>query len=218
MLEYNGTSSMKALSVIVTFCLILFLTFGCTTSRGSLFTDVVNQEEPVQEQKDKGEAPDNPKSAPEIADTDPIKEKDIEEGKEVGLYIRTFPEKAEVFINGAYFGRSPLLIPDLGSGSYRLTVAYPGYYPEEMWVAFEKGTRVELDFFLTVITGFLAVNVDQGKAEVYIDGSERGAGILWGIIQFVSANSDLTTTGDRFSLQKTRLFPLMSPCRKLFLN
>jgi len=170
MLEYNGISSMKPVYIPLIFCLFLALAFGCATSKGSLFTDVVNREESEQEQQKTG-------STPGVAETDPIKEDDIEEGKQAGLYIRTFPQKAEVFINGAYFGRSPLLIPDLGSGSYRLSAVYPGFYPEETWVTYKKGTRLELDFYLTAITGFLAVGVDQAGAMVYIDGEERGTGL-----------------------------------------
>ena len=49
-----------------------------------------------------------------------------------GMYVSTLPADADVWVDGAYIGRSPLLIEGLGEGRHALTVTKAGWVSQEL--------------------------------------------------------------------------------------
>ena len=148
---------MRYINLII--LIVCYLAFGCTTSRGSLFQDVVEDDKPESETP-KEDAP---------SKEDPYEKQDIREDEQ-GIYVTSYPDDAEVYINGDLQGYTPLLIEDLETGTYKLELSLEGYEPEMVWITFDEESYVELDFELSLITGFIELLSDDQEIELYIDG------------------------------------------------
>ena len=158
---------MKKITILLfTLFLVLFIS-GCTTTGGSLFQDIVSSasnEKPAEEEK-KEENEENEESKEEIIEV------------ETGLYIVTYPEGADIYINNEYAGESPLEIALEQSGSYKLTAIRQGYYENTQWVDFTKGTYETIEIDLILVTGFLNLSCSQGNAVIFLDSDIITTGI-----------------------------------------
>jgi archaellum component FlaG (FlaF/FlaG flagellin family) len=90
------------------------------------------------------------------------------------LLAHSSPTNAEVLIDGAVQGRTPLLLTSLPLGRHRLRFSLPGYQPKEIEVelADRVPRRVAVD--LTADSGTLVVTAEPEGAEVLVNGISRG--------------------------------------------
>jgi hypothetical protein len=51
-----------------------------------------------------------------------------------GMFVSTLPADADVWVDGAYIGRSPLLVEGLGEGRHALTVTKAGWISQELTI------------------------------------------------------------------------------------
>jgi hypothetical protein len=56
------------------------------------------------------------------------------------LYVTTLPSAADVWIDGAYAGRTPMLLDDLGMGRHRLSITRAGWKTQDLAVSVVAGT------------------------------------------------------------------------------
>jgi formylglycine-generating enzyme required for sulfatase activity len=91
------------------------------------------------------------------------------------LVVTSSPAGASVSVGGAYRGRTPLEIdvrPDLPQ---LVTVQRDGYEPARREINVGPGARVAVDASLQPILGQVIVNAKPADAQLYVDGSARGA-------------------------------------------
>jgi hypothetical protein len=140
---------------------------SCTTSRGSLFQDAADTERDqaamVQKEREPVQAPEEEQPwEPEYY------EESVEQsGATRGLEILSYPDGAEVYLDGRYAGITPLLLPDLSRGRYRLTVTKTGYRSYTALISFFE-EHVVYNVALERITGFLRVDVQPPQASVTV--------------------------------------------------
>lgn len=56
-----------------------------------------------------------------------------------GLWVTTLPTAADVWLDGVYVGRSPLVIDALGAGEHRLALTRSGWTPQDLTVTVIAG-------------------------------------------------------------------------------
>jgi tetratricopeptide (TPR) repeat protein len=89
------------------------------------------------------------------------------------LCVRSTPEPAEVYLDGAYQGLTPRTISGLTSGEHSLKVARDGFTP---YVSFGPLAGTEIDAQLEMEpTGAIQVRSKPGGARVLVDGLPRGS-------------------------------------------
>jgi len=96
--------------------------------------------------------------------------------KRVGtLEVRSDPTGASVYIDGDYFGRTPL-VASVEAGRHLVEVKKAGYRPYQVNVRLNPGERVRVFARLVpeVQKGRLSVRSDPPGADVYINGVYRG--------------------------------------------
>ncbi|MBN2354031.1 MAG: PEGA domain-containing protein [Spirochaetales bacterium] len=81
------------------------------------------------------------------------------------LYVTTLPDEAQVFIDGRFYGMTPLLLPDFAIGHYYLEIVKDGYKRYDTWVDYSDD---QWAFFYTLVreTGFIDVRVSPPDAKV----------------------------------------------------
>jgi len=91
------------------------------------------------------------------------------------LKLDSNPPGAEVYLNGALIGRTPMQI-SLDEGTYDIELRLDGYMPYETRVRINAGQTTRLNPRLQPVprTGTLEVTSDPSGAEVYVDGVYRG--------------------------------------------
>ena len=91
------------------------------------------------------------------------------------LLVLSAPTGAEVSVNGAVYGQTPLLLTTLLLGTHRVRIATPGFQPKEVQVELADRTprRVQLD--LTSDSGTLTVQSEPAGGSLLINGIQRGA-------------------------------------------
>ncbi len=94
-----------------------------------------------------------------------------------GLSIITNPDGAEVYINGVYQGRTPLVVGNLGQGSYRLELRKDGYYAITTLVNF-SGDYMLFQTDLARITGFLRLTVSPQDSTATVGGDAVAPGLV----------------------------------------
>jgi hypothetical protein len=99
---------------------------------------------------------------------------EAEEHAARGLEIRSSPPAAAVYLNNRYMGLTPLVLPDLEQGRYRLELKKEGCHPAAAWIRYDADYLLyELE--LEAITGFLRVRVLPAGAEILVDGRKISA-------------------------------------------
>jgi hypothetical protein len=94
-----------------------------------------------------------------------------------GLLVVTNPTDAEVYINGRYMGRTPLVLEDLDRGAYQLTLRKDGYYEVVSWVNF-SGESMRYESNLVRVTGFLQLTVSPPESEITVGGQSVSSGMI----------------------------------------
>ncbi len=91
------------------------------------------------------------------------------------LRVETEPAGAEVFLDGARTGNSPIALEDVTPGLHRIRVAREGYAPAELGVELAAGpASAPLRFVLSAMTARLAIRSAPAGAQVKIDGRPIG--------------------------------------------
>ena len=93
----------------------------------------------------------------------------------VGLVLlQSSPTGAEVRIDGADRGRTPLLITDIPLGKYRLTFSGQGCVPKDVELQVANRTPILLSVPLTTDSANLVLDSTPSGADVTMDGVSRG--------------------------------------------
>jgi hypothetical protein len=150
------------ISLTIIACLFIY---GCSTSKGSLFHDTHNS--------DKGK-----KSSSETNENDQDTQGDTDESilfpdnatykdEDTGLFINSYPQGAEVYLDYRYYGTTPLYIPYLETGNYTLELRLPGYKKYEEWIYYQQDYK-EFSIVLDPIVGYFQITVNPADAEIYL--------------------------------------------------
>lgn len=86
-----------------------------------------------------------------------------------GVLVEASPAGAEVRVDGARAGRSPLRLRDLRPGTHEVTLSFPGYAPQTRHVLVAPGQVATLRAELAPLTGTLSVAV-RPWGSIYVDG------------------------------------------------
>jgi TonB family protein len=99
-----------------------------------------------------------------------------------GIEIATEPVGAQVWVDNAEAGKSPLALAGVRPGRHAIRVALPGFSSAELALDVPAGTfGVPLRFTLQPVSAILQVHSDPEGAEVLIDGQPRGTTPLEGL-------------------------------------
>ena len=88
--------------------------------------------------------------------------------------IHSSPTGAEVYLNKAFRGKTPLLLPDIPLGTHRIQVSMAGYFPKEVELAIEGRIPVKAVVELVADSASIAFSSEPPGADVLINGSSRG--------------------------------------------
>lgn len=88
--------------------------------------------------------------------------------------IHSSPTGAEVYINGAFRGKTPLLIPDAPLGTHRVKVTAPGYFDKEVELKITDRIPVKHQVDLVADSASIEFTSEPTGANVLINGSSRG--------------------------------------------
>lgn len=88
--------------------------------------------------------------------------------------IQTSPSGAEVTVNGAFRGHTPLFLADLPLGTHRVQLSAPGYFAKEveLKVADRIPQKVAVD--LVADSARVSFTTEPAGADILINGSSRG--------------------------------------------
>lgn len=93
----------------------------------------------------------------------------------VGLVLlRSTPSEADIEINGAHRGRTPLLLTDLPLGKYRLKASSLGYLSREVEFELENRAPQLISVSLTSDSAVLAIKTEPPGASVKVNGLSKG--------------------------------------------
>jgi hypothetical protein len=90
------------------------------------------------------------------------------------VLIHSKPEGANVVIEGADKGNTPLLVTDLALGSYRVRVSTPGYEPKEVDLAVRDRVPMKIEVELQSNSAILSVMSTPPGAQISVNGIIRG--------------------------------------------
>ena len=90
------------------------------------------------------------------------------------LLVHSVPSGAEVSIDGASFGATPLLVTTLRLGVHRVRLSATGFQPKEVEVELSDRAPRKISLDLASDSGTLEVTSNPPGAEVLLDGIPRG--------------------------------------------
>jgi len=95
------------------------------------------------------------------------------------LDIRSTPSGAGIYVQGEYFGVTPMVFEGLSEGSYQVKVTKNGYYDDTRRTTVTAGKTTTVSATLTAVpqtpvTGSLDVRSTPSGASVYIDDTYKG--------------------------------------------
>jgi hypothetical protein len=111
-------------------------------------------------------------NAPE---TTPVKVPESAKNKK-GLEVVSSPSRAEVWLDNAFQGQTPLLLEGIHRGRHFLRISLPGYYEVGRWVDF-YGTYVLYEVTLLPVTGFLSLALQPPESVATVGGNRVPQGI-----------------------------------------
>ena len=90
------------------------------------------------------------------------------------VIVQTEPPGAEVQIEGADRGKTPLLLTDLRVGKYRMRLLSTGFLPKEVELNIQDRVPMKVSVPLTSDSATLALDSDPAGAKVTLNGIEKG--------------------------------------------
>ena len=94
-------------------------------------------------------------------------------GRPTRLTVVTIPERARVYVDDQFQGRSPVRV-SLEGGSHRVRAELPGYAPMSRNVNIPNGGTVTEEFRLKSVFGRLEITTTPVGAEIWVDRKKRG--------------------------------------------
>ncbi len=91
------------------------------------------------------------------------------------VLVQSTPAGAGVTVDGAFRGKSPLLIPDFPLGTHRLRFSLAGFEDKEIELTVKDRTPLKTDVDLASKTALLDITSEPSGASVYVDNAPRGA-------------------------------------------
>ena len=113
-------------------------------------------------------------------------------GRPTRLTVVSIPEKARVYVDDQFQGRSPVNV-SLEGGSHRVRAELPGYAPMSRTVNIPNGGTVTEEFRLRSVFGRLEIVTTPVGAEVWVDNKKRG---------FTKSNRDGAQTSLPFAVEE----------------
>lgn len=90
------------------------------------------------------------------------------------LLVHTIPPRADLEIEGAYCGKTPILLTELPVGRHRARVSSPGYVSKEVELVVEDRTPRKIDITLAPDSAKITVESVPPGANVSLNGVGRG--------------------------------------------
>jgi archaellum component FlaG (FlaF/FlaG flagellin family) len=90
------------------------------------------------------------------------------------ISVKSTPERAQIFINGAPQGQTPAVVGGLAAGEYLVELRSEGYERSYKSVSLLDGQELALDLSMKTITGLLLVDSNPQGADVVIEGVSKG--------------------------------------------
>lgn len=90
------------------------------------------------------------------------------------VLVHTEPAGAEVSLNGAFRGRTPLLMPNFPLGNHRLNLALAGHFTREVEVNVKDRTPQWVKVDMVADSATLNVTSEPEGAQVTVNGASRG--------------------------------------------
>lgn len=90
------------------------------------------------------------------------------------VLVRTTPDGADVTLDGAFRGKTPLMMSDFPVGTHRVNVARPGFFAKDVEITVKDRIPQLVALDLTPDAAMLAVNSQPAGASILINGANRG--------------------------------------------
>lgn len=90
------------------------------------------------------------------------------------VLVHSTPDGAEVTLDGAFRGKTPLMITDFPAGAHRLQVAKPGFFAKDVEVSVKDRAPQWVKVDLTSDAATLNVSSTPAGAAVLVNGANRG--------------------------------------------
>jgi TolB-like protein len=90
------------------------------------------------------------------------------------LVIKSVPTGAVVQLNGQQKGKTPIVLPELASGDYTITVSKDLYHDSEERYTITDGSDNERTVVLHPAFGQLSIEANPTSADVFVDGQFKG--------------------------------------------
>lgn len=90
------------------------------------------------------------------------------------LRIVSIPEKARVYVKDEFRGVTPLNLPSLQPGSYRVRVELPGYDTDARTIELPRGGSKTEEFRMVSNLGGIELVTDPDRVAVFLDNRKRG--------------------------------------------
>ncbi len=90
------------------------------------------------------------------------------------VIIQTSPEGAEVDVDGAFRGKTPLLLTDLGLGDHAVVLRTEGYQPRKLALPIKDRVPIKLVTDLASDSAALNLSSEPAGAAVLLNGATRG--------------------------------------------
>jgi len=90
------------------------------------------------------------------------------------VLVESTPVSADVTIEGAFKGKTPLLISDIGIGSHRVKLYKESYFPRELTLKISDRTPQHIETTLTSDSASLTIESSPSGAAVTVNGSSVG--------------------------------------------
>jgi hypothetical protein len=96
------------------------------------------------------------------------------------IYAQSNPNGAQIYMNGNFYGYSPVTIPNLPAGTYSMKATLNGYTPDTSLITVNAGQTA---FYSPTLqqspqpsrsTGIVYVTSSPDHAQIYVDGSYQG--------------------------------------------
>lgn len=118
--------------------------------------------------------------------------------------IQSTPTGAEVYINNAFRGKTPLMLPDIPLGKHRLQVSAPGYFAKEIELNVADRIPVKASVDLVADSASIDFTSDPPGATVLINGSSRGV-TPTRVDQIPSGEAEVTLQLDGYAPYREKL-------------
>ncbi len=91
------------------------------------------------------------------------------------VLVQSTPAGAQVTVDGAFRGQTPLLLPDFPLGTHRVRLSLAGFEEKEIELTIKDRTPLKTVVDLASKTARLDITSEPAGAAVYIDNAPRGA-------------------------------------------